>query len=262
MRPPTRCFADAFSIRDAFISDAAHQIRNPIAAIQSQAEAAQTAHSEPELRQRIADVAASARAAGRLTNQLLSMERIRGRSLRSHFQPCDLVEIVARRVRSFAEVQLRRDVDVAFKVTGATQPVTCDPIMVEELLVNLLDNAAAYGLKPGGKLDVSLDYSEENVVLTLQDDGRRHRPWREGELPCCPGRCLLHAPLAYSGRDRFQKQLNAPFSKTSGSGRNTGVLSVICPCVQVSSLRGGCHLQESDVANRRAAEAAGREDRY
>lgn len=166
-----RRLADAFSIRDAFISDAAHQIRNPIAAIQSQAEAAQTAHSEPELRQRIADVAASARAAGRLTNQLLSMERIRGRSLRSHFQPCDLVEIVARRVRSFAEVQLRRDVDVAFKVTGATQPVTCDPIMVEELLVNLLDNAAAYGLKPGGKLDVSLDYSEEDVVLTLQDDG-------------------------------------------------------------------------------------------
>lgn len=166
-----RRLADAFSIRDAFISDAAHQIRNPIAAIQSQAEAAQTAHSEPELRQRIADVAASARAAGRLTNQLLSMERIRGRSLRSHFQPCDLVEIVARRVRSFAEVQLRRDVDVTFKITGAAQPVICDPIMVEELLVNLLDNAAAYGLKPGGKLDVSLDYTEDDVVLTVQDDG-------------------------------------------------------------------------------------------
>jgi two-component system, OmpR family, sensor histidine kinase TctE len=166
-----RRLADAFSIRDAFISDAAHQIRNPIAAIQSQAEAAQTAHSEPELRQRIADVAASARAAGRLTNQLLSMERVRGRSLKSQFQPVDLEEIVANRVRSFAEGQLRRDIGVSLTITGSPQPVICDQVMIEELLVNLLDNASAYGLKPGGTLEVTLAYSEEGVELSLQDDG-------------------------------------------------------------------------------------------
>jgi two-component system, OmpR family, sensor histidine kinase TctE len=166
-----RRLADAFSIRDAFISDAAHQIRNPIAAIQSQAEAAQTARSEPELRHRIAEVAASARAAGRLTNQLLSMERVRGRSLRSHLEPCNLEEIVANRVRHFAEGQLRRDIGVSFTVTGPVRPVTCDPVMIEELLVNLLDNAAAYGLKPGGTLDVTLDYSQDAVELTMQDDG-------------------------------------------------------------------------------------------
>jgi two-component system, OmpR family, sensor histidine kinase TctE len=166
-----RRLADAFSIRDAFISDAAHQIRNPIAAIQSQAEAALTASSEPLLRQRIAEVAASARAAGRLTNQLLSMERVRGRSLRSHFQPSDLVEIISNRVRRFAEGQLRRDVAVSFAVNGTAKPVTCDAIMIEELLVNLLDNAAAYGLQPGGTLEVTLTYGEDAVELCLQDDG-------------------------------------------------------------------------------------------
>lgn len=166
-----RRLADAFSIRDAFISDAAHQIRNPIAAIQSQAEAAQTAHSEPELRQRIADVATSARAAGRLTNQLLSMERVRGRSLRSHFQPVDLIEIVSNRVRRFAEGQLRRDISVSFVVNGTERLVTCDPIMIEELLVNLLDNAAAYGLQPGGTLEVTLTFKVDTVELCLQDDG-------------------------------------------------------------------------------------------
>jgi two-component system, OmpR family, sensor histidine kinase TctE len=163
--------SNAFSIRDAFISDAAHQIRNPIAAIQSQAEAARTAPTEPLLRQRISEVADSARAAGRLTNQLLSMERIRGRSLRSHFLPCDLVEITSNRVRRFAEIQLRRDVAVSFNVTGTPQPVNCDPVMIEEMLVNLLDNAAAYGLQPGGMLEVTLAYGPEDLCLTLQDDG-------------------------------------------------------------------------------------------
>jgi two-component system, OmpR family, sensor histidine kinase TctE len=163
--------SQAFSIRDAFISDAAHQMRNPIAAIQSQAEAALTAPSEPVLRQRIAEVATSARAAGRLTNQLLSLERVRGRTLRSHFETIDLVALVSKRVRLFAETQFSRDVSVSFAVQGVPRPVTCDPVMVEEMLVNLLDNAAAYGLSPGGGLEVTLDYRATELRLTVQDDG-------------------------------------------------------------------------------------------
>lgn len=161
----------AFSIRDTFISDAAHQMRNPIAAIQSQAEAALTAGSEPVLRQRVAEVATSARAAGRLTNQLLLVERVRGRSLRSHVQAVDLVELISKRVRHFAEGQFDRDVAVSFGVDGNPRPVTCDPVMVEEMLVNLLDNAAAYGLAPGGNLDVKLEFTALGVSLVLQDDG-------------------------------------------------------------------------------------------
>jgi two-component system, OmpR family, sensor histidine kinase TctE len=166
-----RRLSEAFSIRDAFISDAAHQMRNPIAAIQTQAEAAVTAQSESVLRQRISEVAASARAAGRLTNQLLSLERVRGRSLRNQFEAVDLVEIVSKRVRGFAEEQFSRDVSVTFDVVGSAQPVTCDPVMVEEMLVNLLDNAAAYGLRPGGTLEVSLEYTTDEVKISLQDDG-------------------------------------------------------------------------------------------
>ena len=42
----------AFAARDALISNAAHQLRNPIAAIQAQAEAAESAPNEQELRAR------------------------------------------------------------------------------------------------------------------------------------------------------------------------------------------------------------------
>ena len=45
----------AFEVRDSFISEAAHQLRNPIAALQAQAEAATTAPDETELRRRFAE---------------------------------------------------------------------------------------------------------------------------------------------------------------------------------------------------------------
>lgn len=61
----------AFAARDAFISNAAHQLRNPIAGIQAQAEAAERAPNERELRERVASVAEAARRTSRLTQQLL-----------------------------------------------------------------------------------------------------------------------------------------------------------------------------------------------
>ncbi|RGP35441.1 sensor histidine kinase [Pseudotabrizicola alkalilacus] len=161
----------AFALRDSFISDAAHQMRNPVAAIQSQAEAAISAPTEMELRARVIALTESARATSRLTSQLLSLERVRGRSLKVLMQPVDLVALVRNRVRPFAEVQLRRDVDVAFSVIGHPRPVDCDPVLVEEMVANLLDNAAKYALQPGGHLDVSVEFEPQSVTIRFADDG-------------------------------------------------------------------------------------------
>lgn len=163
--------AQAFALRDGFISDAAHQMRNPVAAIQSQAEAAMSAPTEADLRARVGDLAESARATSRLTSQLLSLERVRGRSLKEFVQSVDLVTLIRDRVRAFAEAQLRRNVDVAFSVTGTPRSVECDPVLVDEMVINLLDNAAKYALRPGGRLEVSVAFTPHSVTLRFADDG-------------------------------------------------------------------------------------------
>jgi two-component system sensor histidine kinase TctE len=92
---------------------------------------------ENTLRQRVASIAQSARATGRLTNQLLSLERVRGRSLRALFEETDLVALVSAKVRAFAEVQLLNDISVGFEVDGISRSVVCDPVMIEEMMANL-----------------------------------------------------------------------------------------------------------------------------
>ncbi|MCE5974895.1 sensor histidine kinase [Sinirhodobacter sp. WL0062] len=163
--------ARAFALRDGFISDAAHQMRNPVAAMQSQAEAAMSAPDEAELRARIAGLAQSARDTGRLTSQLLSLERVRGRSLKEFHRPVDMLTVVRERVRAFAEAQLPRDVEVTFSVSGTPRPVDCDTILIEEMVENLLDNAAKYALQPGGTLDVLVAFEPDFVTLQFADDG-------------------------------------------------------------------------------------------
>lgn len=161
--------AEAFAARDAFISDAAHQLRNPVAAILAQAEAAAT--NPQEQKSRIAEVVETARRTGRLTQQLLSMEKARGRESSAVWRQVDLRVLAEDRIKRFAEREMRNAITVSFAVTGQVQPLDGDPVMLAEAIENLLDNAARYGCVDGGEVALSLKYEDGQVALRVTDSG-------------------------------------------------------------------------------------------
>ncbi|WP_233587061.1 HAMP domain-containing sensor histidine kinase [Pseudorhodobacter sp. E13] len=163
--------AEAFAARDAFISDAAHQLRNPVAAILAQAEAAATAPNPQEQKSRIAEVVETARRTGRLTQQLLSMEKARGRESSAVWRQVDLRALAEDRIKLFAEREMRNAITVSFAVTGQVQPLEGDPVMLAEAIENLLDNAARYGCVDGGDVALSLNYEGGQVALRVTDSG-------------------------------------------------------------------------------------------
>lgn len=163
--------SEAFALRDAFISDAAHQLRNPIAAIQAQAEAATTAPTEPELRNRVAELAETARRTGRMTQQLLSMEKARGREGPDKWRNIDLLEPLEDIARRFAEREMRHGISVSFITTGTARPILADPVMLFEAVENLLDNARRYGCPDGGEVELSVDFDNDNVAIRVTDSG-------------------------------------------------------------------------------------------
>ncbi|OYX40856.1 MAG: histidine kinase [Rhodobacterales bacterium 32-67-9] len=164
--------SDAFAVRDAFISDAAHQLRNPIAAIQAQAEAATTAPSEEDLRSRVVELAETARRTGRLTQQLLSMEKARGRETSDKWQAVDIRALAEDLAKRFAERELRRNVSVSFKLSGDECPISGDPVMLSEAIENMLDNASRYGCPDGGDVGLELAFDDDAVVIRVVDSGQ------------------------------------------------------------------------------------------
>lgn len=163
--------SEAFKLRDAFISDAAHQLRNPIAAIQTQAEAATTAPDEAELRARVTILAETARATGRLTQQLLSMEKAQGRKGLNTRSKVDLVALLKARCLPLAETCMRKGCDISFDVIGTPKSVSLDAIMMSEAIENLLDNAVRYGCVEGGEISVQLTFTPDCAVIRVQDNG-------------------------------------------------------------------------------------------
>ena len=70
-------FDNSITAHQEFIAEAAHQLRNPSAAVQSMAAAARNAKTEEDRRQRLDELLAASQAASRVTEQLLSLERLR-----------------------------------------------------------------------------------------------------------------------------------------------------------------------------------------
>lgn len=159
------------SSKDEFISNAAHQLRNPVAGVLALAEAVQTAPSAEAAQERCSELVQAAREASNLTNQLLSFERASGQDIAHSNEILDLKALVSRVVDTFQLQHLNKNVEVSIEVPKAFVRIRGDAIMLQEAILNLLTNAAVHGGPEVSKIKLSLSHEENKAVLSIRDDG-------------------------------------------------------------------------------------------
>lgn len=147
----------------AFVLEAAHELRTPLAGVQASAETLLLTDPDPAERERLtAGVVREARRAGRLADDLLLMARIdRGLELRR--RPCDLGDLA----RGVVEVAAERDGPAVTLTGSGTVPVDADPDRVTQVIVNLVDNARR-AAGPTGHVEVHVGPGRRVLV---RDDG-------------------------------------------------------------------------------------------
>ncbi|MDG3041794.1 sensor histidine kinase [Roseicyclus marinus] len=157
-----------------FISNAAHQLRNPIAGVLAMAEAVRSAPSAQDARARAGELMASALHIRDLANKLLTLERatvVAGHS--ETFELGELVEDVADRFRAAARAR-----GVALVLTLPEEEVItlADRVMLSEALANLLDNALLHGGPDLKRIALGLAASDGQARIDVADDGRGVAP--------------------------------------------------------------------------------------
>lgn len=156
--------------QSAFIGDAAHQLRTPLAALKASVEYAQRHHGTADAQRSLNDVAATADRCIHVVTQLLGLARAEAaHSGGIALQPLDLdavcVEIVTERVNgAFA-----RQIDLG--IEGASGAVVAgDPTLLREALGNLVDNAVSYS-PPGGNVTVRARVEDGVARVAVTDAG-------------------------------------------------------------------------------------------
>jgi two-component system sensor histidine kinase TctE len=154
----------------AFISDAAHQLRNPASALLTLAETLPQLR-DPEARatcQR--DLIAAARNAARLAEQLLSLERLRYDD-GGTAEDFDLNAVVEETCRGLAPAILSRDLDFELDLAPEPLPLRGAPLLLGEALKNLLENALNHGGPGLTRIAVRAARIEGQAAVTVSDDG-------------------------------------------------------------------------------------------
>lgn len=158
----------------SFVSNAAHQLRNPIAGVLAMAEAVRRAPTPEDTRARAGELLSSARQVRDLANRLLTLERASaaGQARERVALGALLVEI-ARDQQARAVAQA---VDLVLDLGKAQAVVMADRLMLREAVLNLIDNALRHGGPNLRHINIGLAVIDGHAQLSVRDDGRGLSP--------------------------------------------------------------------------------------
>ncbi|WP_415404362.1 sensor histidine kinase [Tateyamaria sp. SN3-11] len=154
----------------AFISDASHQLRNPIAGVRALGEAILTARSLDAAKERAGDLVTAAERAGDLAENLMTLERARA-AVGDATHPVDIAQMLRSTVADFEGRAAR--MGVTLTLTGAQERAVLrvDRTMIQEAVKNLIDNALLHGGPALGAVTVAL-HQGHAWRITVADDGQ------------------------------------------------------------------------------------------
>jgi two-component system sensor histidine kinase QseC len=159
----------------ALTQDAAHELRTPLAVISAQAHLVCATGTAAERQQARAALEHAVQRASHLVHQLLTLAALDQPQPRP-FRRIDVAEAARRLLIAALPRADARQVELALL---ADEPVWAllDPLALDSILGNLLDNAIHYGGQPGGRIELGVrvrccsDGSPPSLHLIVADDG-------------------------------------------------------------------------------------------
>ncbi|MYM26098.1 sensor histidine kinase [Duganella sp. FT135W] len=203
-----------------FISNAAHQLRTPLATLQIQTQRVSRERDPLKHSEALDDVHRAVTRLHHVTHQLLTLMRSEQQT-EKHLKlaQLDLADIARQEVERWADSALEKEIDLGYEGPEHGLTITGESNLLRELIGNLIDNAIRYQTAGG---TVTLILEDNPVTLSVDDDGPGipeaerglvlERFYR-GSTSEMAGGCGLGLPIAYEIAARHGAQL----SITSGT---------------------------------------------
>jgi len=152
-----------------FIADAAHQIRTPLTALNSQIELLSHRIDDPQAQHHLSRMQVRTTQLSRFINQLLSHAMVRHRAGAVAPSRVDVVAMVRRALHEAMPETLGRDVLTTLELPREPVEIDGDAVSLKEAVKNIIDNALRHGAP--SRLALRLRESADTVEIEVEDDG-------------------------------------------------------------------------------------------
>lgn len=160
-------------LRNHFAAIVSHELKSPLAAVQQYLMTLTSELSDQltddqarrfeRMQTRIDDLI-------KLIHTWLKAMTVDIESIRENFSPTFIPIVVAKAVESVQPHAIRKDISISSSTTEQITPVNGDEGTLVEAVVNLIGNSVKYS-PPGSKVDVLVEESDEQIIITVKDNG-------------------------------------------------------------------------------------------
>ena len=160
-------------MRRDFVANVSHELRTPLTAIKGYAEILSdgAVDDQATARRFTGIIENHADRLTRLLGDLLDLSRLESDQLGVELVPCELKPLVDTSVGSVSQAAAQKQIAIHCDIPSSVK-VICDPKLIEQALINLLDNAVKY-TPTGGKVRVGTRPVEgtDRLAIYVEDTG-------------------------------------------------------------------------------------------
>ena len=156
--------------KDDFLARLAHELRNPLAPLVNALAVLGRVAAGPDVTRLQAIMAHQAGHLGALVDDILDVSRLRFDKLTLNLKAVDLCDIARHSFEALQLSPLAEGHDVTLSASNGPIIVNADPIRLEQVIGNLLNNAVKYTPR-GEPIRVSVEKTTSDAIVTVRDHG-------------------------------------------------------------------------------------------
>lgn len=161
----------ADSAKNDFMAILSHELRNPLAPVMSSLELMRLQKgNEKEFATTIDTAYENLQHMTRILDDLLDVSRISRQKFTLHREHVELQSMVRRSIDMAASFVRSRRHELALGMAEEPIMLYADPVRIEQIIVNLINNAAKY-TEPGGRITIIVKSEKDTASICVSDTG-------------------------------------------------------------------------------------------
>jgi signal transduction histidine kinase/ActR/RegA family two-component response regulator len=154
-------------MKDAFVVTVSHELRTPLNAIIGLTDAALDEPASPRLKQFLQTMSNSEQVLLRLVNDILDLAKAKSGKLELRPEPASMQELIRTVVEFFTVACQEKGLALRWRVADDVTSVVVDPGRVQQIVLNLINNAVKFTERGSIQIEVSA-LRKEGTAPTLQ----------------------------------------------------------------------------------------------
>lgn len=157
------------NMRQEFTANVSHELKTPLTAISGYAELIESGMANPEdITHFASKIQKNSKRLLTLINDIIQLSELDSTEVEVPFTKVDIYNVASECLTMLKVSASKMDVELTLE--GEACEVNGNKALIEELIVNLCDNAIRYNNR-GGKVKVSIHPNDKQVILAVKDTG-------------------------------------------------------------------------------------------